>query len=305
MKPARFFLLFLGLVFLSACGQYGAGGGDKTQGGKLRVVATTTILGDVVKNIGGDRIELTILLSPGADPHSFQSTPRDMARVAEADLVFMNGLGLEGFMEALLKNAGGSAKLVATSQGILLLEAPAGGEYQGNDPHVWTDPNNMMVWATNIAGALGEADPANATSYQAEAERYTRALNDLDQWVRSQVEQVPQVSRDLVAEHAMLGYFARRYGFQQVGAVIPSFSSMAEPTAQELAALEDMILKLGVKAVFVGNTVNPALAERVAADTSVQLVPFYSDSLSEPGGPAATYLDYIHALVNTIVGALK
>ncbi len=279
--------------------------------GKLRVVATTTIVGDVVHQIGGENIALTVLLPPGADPHAFEATPQDMARVAEAHLIFANGAGLEAFLDPLLENAGGDATLVDLSQNVPLRvfrEKLAEGKPETEappDPHVWTDPNNVLLWTETIEAALSEADPSNADLYHQNAERYREALQRLDAWIQEEVAQVPPERRKLVTDHLFLGYFADRYGFEQIGAIIPGYTTVSSPSAQELAALEEAIRRYGVPAVFVGTTVNPALAEQVAQDTGVKLVPIYTGSLTGPNGDAPTYLDYMHYDVRAIVEALK
>jgi len=307
-------LAILLLLVLTACGQAPTQP-EATKTDRLNVVATTTILGDVVHNVGGQVIELTILLPLGADPHSFQPTPQDATRLADADLVFMNGLGLEAFMTSLLQNAGGQAKLVSVSEGITSLAAPqdeahqagdgANGHEQSGDPHVWMDPNNVIMWVDNIERALSEMDPGNAGTYRANAAAYRQELAELDRWLNEQVAQVPQANREMVTDHQVFGYFAARYGFKQIGAIIPGYSTLSEPSAQELAALETAIRDLGVQAIFVGNTVNPSLAKRVAEDTGVQIVALYTGSLTPQGEPASTYLDYMRYNASAIVGALK
>jgi manganese/iron transport system substrate-binding protein len=167
------------------------------------------------------------------------------------------------------------------------------------------DPNNVKVWVSNIEQALSKADPAHASTYQANAEKYRQSLVELDQWAQQQVGQLPQPNRLLATDHQDFGYFANRYGFKQIGAIIPSFSTLSEPSAQELAALEDAIRALGARAIFVDKSVNPSLAQRVADDTHTQLIMVYSGSLSEAGGPAATYLDFMRYNVRAIVNALK
>ena len=285
---------------------------------KLAVVATTTIVGDVVAQVGGEFIDLTILLPVGASPHSFEPSPQDIAAVADAGLVFANGAGLEAFLDTLIESAGSADKVVPVSQDVELRSFTAdekdvdehedeGEEHDhaGSDPHTWTDPNNVMLWVESIRSALAQADPSHADGYAANAAAYTARLQDLDTWIREQVAQVPAENRKLVTDHTLLGYFADEYGFTQVGALISGYSDLAQPSAQELAQIEDAIHSLSVKAVFVGNTVNPALSERVAQDTGVQLVFFYTGSLSEPDGDAPTYLDYMRYNVSVIVDALK
>jgi manganese/iron transport system substrate-binding protein len=279
------------------------------QGDRLQVVATTTIVGDVVRQIGGDAIDLQVLLPVGADPHAFEPTPKDVARIAGARVIFANGAGLEGFLDRLLASAGGQAELVHVSEGITLRrlegEHHEGHDHGEADPHVWTDPNNVIVWTQNIEQALSRLDARNAGHYRANAEAYRAKLQELDAWVREQVAQIPEASRQLVTDHAVLGYLADRYGLQQVGVVFPGFSTLAEPSAQDLAALEDAIRKHEVRAVFVGTTINPALAQRLTADTGTRLVSLYTGSLSAPGGDAPTYLDYVRHNVSAIVQALK
>ena len=297
------------LPALAACGGNPTPAGSQT--GKLNVVATTTIVGDVVRNIGGDNIQLSVLLPVGVDAHSFQPTPQDVAKIAGADVVFANGAGLETFLQPMLQNAGSKAPIVSVSDGVKLLAAPdlhTGGpaeDNSGGDPHTWFDPDNVVLWSQTIAGELGRLDPAHAQSYTANALAYQAQLKDLDAWIRDQVSQLPEAGRQLVTDHDSFTYFASRYGFKLVGAVVPGYSSLAEPSAQDLASLEDAIRKLGVKAVFVGQTANPALAERVTQDTGTRLVTLYGESLSKPDGPAPTYLDFMRYNVNAIVNALK
>lgn len=297
-------ILLIGL-FLPACADIN--GPATAPGGKLHVVATTTIVGDVVKNIGGDDIDLTVLIPPNTDEHGYQPTPQDVVKVSQASLVYMNGVGLEQFIEKLMQNAAGKASLVSVSDGIHLLQGPAieGETQSGGDPHVWTDPNNVLVWVDAIQKTLSAADPPHSADYQKNAAQYRQQLKDLDAWIKGQVSQVPAGRRKLVTDHLEFTYFADRYGFQQVGAVVPGYSTLASPSAQELAALETSITQLGVPVVFAGNTVNPALAERVAQDTHIQLVPILTGALTDPAGPGPTYLTYMKHNTTTIVNALK
>jgi manganese/iron transport system substrate-binding protein len=300
----------IGVMTLSAC----SGVSEDTpsaRGDKLYVIATTTIVGDVVQQVGGDAIALTVLLPVGTDPHTFDPSPQDMAKVTDADVVFANGAGLEAFLERLLANAGGDADVVYVSDGLTLIEGGhdhAEGDAHdemGADPHTWTDPNNVLQWVDNIEAALSSQDPNHAADYKANAEAYRAQLRDLDAWVREQVSTIPVENRKLVTDHEAFAYFAQRYGFEQVGAIVPGYSTAAQPSAQELADLEDHIKTYSVKAVFVGNTVNPALAQRVTDDTGVKLISLYTGSLTEPGGEADSYLNYVKYNVGAIVEGLK
>jgi ABC-type Zn uptake system ZnuABC Zn-binding protein ZnuA len=325
--PRTYFSLMAVLMLmaaLSACGvqSESSSGGEPTgaaaeMGNKLRVVATTTIVGDVVHVIGGDKIELTTLMPRGTDPHSFDPSPRDAAAVADAHVVFMNGVGLEAFLEPMLENAGGEAEVVNLAEGIELRKVEGeqkGDQEQGGDaehgqgdydPHVWFDPHNVMVWVKQIDETLSRLDAANAQAYSDRAQAYLSELGELDRWIREQVEQVPEANRNIVADHDTFGYLAERYGLQTVGTIIPGYSTLSEPSAQELADLESAIQNLDVKAIFVGKTVNPNLARPVEEDTGVRLVFLYTGSLSEPGGPAGSYLEFMRYDVSEIVEALK
>lgn len=321
----RFILLVVLAAILAACVETTptpAAGEDE---GKLHVVATTTLVGDVVRTVGGDAITLIVLLPPGAEPHGFQPSPQDLTVLAQADLVFVNGFDLEETLMPAIEGAIADGKIVSVSDGVGPIEA-ADAEHEagasaeeehdagasaeeehkhGIDPHTWTDPNNVMIWTDNIARALVAADPARKGDFESRAAAYKDELAALDASIREQVAQIPEGNRKLVTDHAVFGYFARRYGLEQIGAVVPGYSAVAEPSAKELAALEDTIRALGVKAVFVGNTVNPNLAERVANDTNTRLMYIYTDSLSDAGGPAATYLDFMRHNVDVFAEGLR
>lgn len=297
----RNFFWILTLAALAACSTPAS---TSTPGG-LPVVATTSLIGDVARQIGGDSVSVNVLLPLGADPHSYEPRPQDVAALTDAEIVLVNGFGLEATLEPLLENA---KNIVIVSDGIeaLLFESEHAGEEEGGfDPHVWQDPNNVIVWAHNIADAFAQADPIHADEYAANAEKYIAELISLDAWIEKQVALIPDANRKIVTDHTAFGYFAIRYGFEQIGAVIPSLSTGASPSAQELAALEDAIRSSGVKAIFVGSTVSPDMSRRVADDTGVRLVTLYTGSLSESGGGAESYLEFMRYNVSAIVEALR
>lgn len=289
-------------------------------GQKLNVIATTSIVADVVHNVGGDKINLTTLLPLGADPHSFEPTPADLARVSGVHVIFANGLGLEEFLAEMIENAGGKAPVVEVSDGLTARRFAEGDEHEegeehegteenhhheGGDPHTWTSPANVEVFVRNIEQALSALDPANAAAYKANAQAYIAQLDELDGWVKAEIETIPAENRKLVTDHTAFGYYADRYGLEQVGAIIPSFTTVAEPSARELAQLQDVIGQYKIKAVFVAETVNPELAERLARDTGVALVTLYGGSLGGPGSGAETYLAYTRYNTTAIVNALR
>jgi len=289
---------------------------DLTAGERLRVVATTSLLADVVSQVAGEAAEVTSLIPVGVDPHSFELTPQDLRRLSEAHVVFMNGFGLEGSLEEALRSAGGQAPRIFTSQGIEALafeghteadatesgtEADQSGE---QDPHVWLDPGNVIIWVQNIEAALVALDPARAAEIARNASRYRAELERLDAEIRQALGAIPPSDRLLVTDHDEFGYFAEAYGFTIVGTVIPGFSSAVEPSAQDLAHLEDSIRRLGAQAIFVSAVVSPGLAQRVADDTGIQLVSLYAHSLTGPDGPAPDYLSLMRYNVQALVSAL-
>jgi manganese/iron transport system substrate-binding protein len=335
--------IFIGLVIVAllapACGQAGTtvpGGGERPiqsveashvprdenelvkltpvslrAGEKLQVVATTNIVADIVSQVGGDAIELTPLLPFGDDPHTYTTTPQDMVAVANAHVIFANGAGLEAeFLPKLTPNT--DAPVVYVSQGIEFRtfiatdveEVDHEDTREGVDPHTWTTPVNAIIFVHNIEHALSALDPANASIYEANAKRYEAELKSLDEWVKEQIATIPAGNRKLVTDHDTFGYYADRYGLEQIGAVIPGFSTGTEPSARELAMLEDSIHRYGVRAVFFGTTVNPSLVQQVAADTGVQLITLYTGSLGPPGSGVETYVDYIRYNTTAIVDGL-
>jgi len=285
-------------------------------GQRLHVVATTSIVGDVVGQIGGEAIDLLVLMPLGVDPHTYEPVPRDIQAIAEADVVFLSGLGLEEALLPSLVNTGGKASFVSVSEGITPLglgaagtaesgQALSGLALEGVDPHVWQDPTNVVRWTENVAETLSRLDPAGADGYRQRSDAYHDELFQLDAEIRSAVASVPAGERKLVTDHDDMGYFAARYGFEIVGAMVPAYSTSAEPSAQEISKLEESVKWLGVKAVFVGVEANPALSRRVAQDTGVQLVPIYADSLSDAKGPAPNYIQLMQYNVKAIVDALS
>jgi manganese/iron transport system substrate-binding protein len=288
---------------------------DLSSGRLLRVTATTGLLAEAVRAVGGSDIDLSVLVPTGGDPHDYELSPQDVVRLHDSDVIFMSGLGYEVFLAKLMSGDDAHPPIVALSDGIVPLEmavelgsqpAAAGeakpGEY---DPHVWFDPNSVIQWTENAATAMAGEDPAHASQYQANAAAYINQLKELDQWGADQVNRLPADQRKLVGDHEVLGYLARRYGFTVVGAITSEASDVAEPSAQQVAALETTLKEQGVRAVFVGVFDNHSLANQIGQDTGVRVVPIYFESLSPAGGPATTYLDFFRYDLSQIVEALK
>ncbi len=302
-------LILITLFSLTACSTPIASPDDGAQ--KLQVVATTTFIGETVQLIGADAIDLTILLSAGQNPHTYEPTPRDMALLSNADIIFINGVGLEIFIESMLDNVSGQTEVVSVSDGIALRDFNNNpdddlDEAHGmQDPHVWLDVKNIIVWTQNIASTLSRLDEAHAAQYSANAAAYRTELENLDAWVHEQIAQIPVENRVLISDHLSFGYFADRYGLIQLGAVIPAPTTEAQPSGQQLAALQDLIQEHDVQAIFVGMDFDPALSARMAEDTGIKLIRLYLGSLTPPGSPADSYIKFTQFNVNAMVGALQ
>ncbi|MCL4302911.1 MAG: metal ABC transporter substrate-binding protein [Anaerolineae bacterium] len=310
-------LLLTALVLLVGCGssqpdQVAASSTSE----KLKVVATFSILGDLVQNVGGDKIELYTLVGPGSDTHTFEPSPSDSVALVEAKLIFENGLGLETWLDKLYTASDSQAKRVAVTEGLEPI-AMAEGDHEEHgavdehghgefDPHVWQDVANVIHEVEGIRDALVEADPAGAKTYQANAETYLGQLKELDAWVIAEVEKLPKGRRKLVTSHDTFGYFARRYGFDMVGSGLGSTTEAGDPSATQLVSLVEEIKGAGVLVIFVENVSNPRLMEQIAAEAGVTLGPaLYTDALTEPGSDGDTYIRMMRHNVTVIVMALS
>jgi ABC-type Zn uptake system ZnuABC Zn-binding protein ZnuA len=293
-------ILIVFALVLTACKSNPAAASETTAPVAL---ASTTFLADIARNVAGERLTVESLLPIGIDPHSYEATPSDVAKLSESKLLIINGAGYEHFLEPLLQNAGGKTEVIEASAGI----APASEaqQEQGVDPHFWLDPNNVITYVENIREGLTHFDPDGAAVYQSNADAYVKQLNDLDTWIKEQVSQIPAEKRLLITNHEALGYFAERYGFTIVGAVLSSVSSDASTSAGQMANLIDLIKSSGTPAIFLDEVENPGLAQQISAETGVRVVTdLHLESLTE-GAPAATYIDMMKHNVSEIVDALK
>lgn len=286
-------------------------------GERLEIVASTTIVGDVLARVAGDAADVTVLMNVGQNPHSYEPEPSDLRVLEEADLVFTNGLGLEvDLLDDVDRMAGGP--VVPVSAGIEPIEGEedehdADDEHDDHghavDPHVWMDPNNVIVWVDNMERILISADPANAETYEANAEAYREELRELDRFIRREVESIPSSRRKLVLDHETFSYFADEYGFETVGTIVPGTSDRAEPSAQEIARLVEVIREEDVRAIFVGRTASRSmerLAQTVADEVGrpVEILPTLTGSLSARGERGDTYLDFVRYNVEQILAGL-
>jgi manganese/iron transport system substrate-binding protein len=287
------------------------------EGEKLRVVATTSLVADVVRRVGGEAIELTTLMPLGVDPHSYTPTPEDLRTLNDAHLILINGLGLEEALIPLLTELDNPVPVVSVNAGLAPLTygegtesetvtSEEGAEAQDHlvDPHTWLSVNNVLVWIDNVAGALAMLDTLNVDSYFGNAGAYHDELVALDAELRAQIDTLPAERRKLVTDHREFSYFAQDYGFEIIGAVIPASSTMTSPSAQELAALQELIQAEEVSAIFVGENVDASVVDQLANDLGLEVVKLYTSSLSDADGPAPDYLTLMRYNVNAIVSAL-
>ncbi|WP_150254879.1 zinc ABC transporter substrate-binding protein AztC [Nocardiopsis deserti] len=280
------------------------------------IVVTTNILGDLTRAVVGDEAEVTVLMKPNADPHSFGISAREAALVENAALVVYNGLGLE---EGVLRNvaAAEEAGIPALEVGARVDplafspggEAASGNEDEGEpDPHFWTDPHRVVRAVDLIAEhVVAEVDGVDAEAVRANAEAYTGQLEELDAWMAEEFAAIPEEKRNLVTNHHVFGYLAERYGFEVVGAVIPSGTTLASPSSSDLKSLADAVREAGVDAVFADSSQPDRLATAMAEEAGVhiEVVPLFSESLSEEGGGAATYLEMMRSNTEAIATGLR
>jgi ABC-type Zn uptake system ZnuABC Zn-binding protein ZnuA len=271
---------------------------------RLRVVATTVQITALTKAIAGNAIDLTGLVPAGADPHEFEPRASDLVAVEGADLILRHGVGLDDWLDKTLK-AGKKAKLVTVTAGIRLRKETEDGKVV-EDPHVWHDPVNAKKMVDTIVAALDRADPAHKPTYDANGVAYTKRLDAAAAQVRAILGEIPPANRKLVTNHDAFGYFAKAFGLKIVGAVIPSVSTQAEPSAADIAKLLETIKREKVKAIFAESDVNPKLATTLAKEAGVKIVAdLHGDSLGQPGSGAETVEGMWLANARKIADALK
>jgi ABC-type Zn uptake system ZnuABC Zn-binding protein ZnuA len=287
----------------------------------LQVIATTSIIGDVVAQVGGEAIELTTLMGPGQDPHSYEPTPQEMATVSQAHVVFVNGWNLEEALVHDLEQIAEDVPTVPISAGI---EPLAFGEHEQQrqdedhtdvhtagaaDPHVWFSVPNVEQWVENVERVLAALDPANAETYARNAEAYRVKLEDLQVYVQGQLTGIPAEKRYLVTNHDSLGYLAHEYELTVLGTVLPAASTMAEPSASDLAALVKVMQEHHLCTLFAETTISPKLAETVAAELggceAVTVLKLYTGAVGPAGSGADSYIGMFRHNVDTIVAGLQ
>lgn len=300
---APFIIALLALVF-DGCA------GESTAGGKIQIVTTTGMIEDAVRNIAGDKADVVALMGPGVDPHLYKATQGDLTKLTSADLIFYNGLHLEGKMVEALEKIGRNRKVLAVADGIEESRLRRPAEFKGNpDPHIWFD---VALWSSavgKIGDELAAFDPPNAELYRANTKRYLAQLDSLDRWTREQIATIPKERRVLVTAHDAFGYFGRAYDIEVRG--LQGISTVSEFGLADISRLVDMLVARQIKAVFVESSVPrrsiDAVVEGVRAKKHEITVggQLFSDAMGNRGTPEGTYVGMVRANVNTIVTALR
>lgn len=297
-------------LLVAGCGDSGGGG----TGAELTVVATTTQVADLVRNAGGDRVAVHQLLQPNSDPHGYEPRPSDAAALADADVILRSGGEIDEWLDELIESAGGDATLVDLSDSVVTIEGEAHGngehdephrEEEEHDPHWWQSPRNAVRTVEAIEAALADADPDGRAAYAGQADAYAARLRRLDREVAACIERIPPSKRLLVTTHDALGYYADRYGLRVVGALIPSLSTAAQPSARDTEELVDQIRELGVEAIFPESSLDPRLEQAVARETGAEVGrPLWVDALGPEGSDGETYVESIESNTAAIVEGL-
>jgi zinc/manganese transport system substrate-binding protein len=298
----RMLIIAAGFAVLAAAGPAAA---QENAPAKLKVLATFSILGDLVRNVGGDRVEVATLVGPNSDAHVYAPAPADAKKVADAKVVVTNGLGFEGWMSRLLKAAGTKAPVAVATKGIKERKTPDshGHGHGGADPHAWQSVANVKVYVANIRDALIAADPAGKSVYDANAAAYLGKLDALDQEVKAAVSAIPADRRKIITSHDAFGYFQQAYGVTFISP--QGVSTEAEPSARDVARIITQVKKQKIPAVFLENVTDPRLMERIAQETGARVGgKLYSDALTGDKGDAPNYIELMRHNVKQLAAAL-
>lgn len=269
----------------------------------VEAVASFSILGDIVQEVGGEHVKVTTLVGPDGDPHSFEPSPKDSKAINASDVVFVSGLGLEGWIDRLVTASGYKGHLVTASEGVNSRKMDEDGK-QITDPHAWNSMANGVIYATNVMNALIKADPEDADYFRQRGAAYIEQLQKLDAWAKNAFNGIPQSKRKVLTSHDAFGYFGQEYHVSFMAPV--GFSTEAEASASGVASLIKQIKEQKVKTYFIENQTDPRLVKQIAAASGAQPGgELYPEALSGPQGPAATYVKAFKHNVETIVASMK
>jgi len=290
------------VVVLGVAGCGDDGGGASSSSG-VEVAATTTDVADLAANVAGDRADVVGILAPNSDPHEYEPKPSDAEAVADADLILQSGGDLDLWLDQIVESSGTDAPVVTLIDSVQTIEGE-GGE-QEVDPHWWQDPTNAIAAVEQIRDSLIEVDPGGTDEYRSNADEYVAKLERLDSRIAACIERIPRDQRKLVTSHDALGYFAKRYDVEVIGAAIPALTTQAQASSGETADLVDLIREEGVKAIFPEAGVSQQLEDAIANETGAEVGgTLWADTLGPPGSSRATYLDSMAANAATIVDGL-
>ena len=291
------------ITLLIACVSAAIAGQARAQAPeKLPVVATFSILADFARNVGGERIEVTALVGPNGDTHVYQPKPADAKELGAARLILVNGLGLEGWIDRLIKASGAKAPVVVAANGIKPQQMREEGRLE-LDPHAWQSIANAKIYVANIRDALIAADPEGASAYRANADTYLGKLDALDKEVRAEIAKIPPGRRQIITTHDAFGYFGTAYGFRFIAP--EGVSTETEASARDVAKIIRQIKASNIPAVFLENVTDPRLMRNIATESGAKVGgTLYSDALSSPDGPAATYIEMMHNNIRELSAAL-
>jgi zinc/manganese transport system substrate-binding protein len=265
---------------------------------RLNVVASFSIIGDFTENVGGERVHVTTLVGPDGDVHVYTPAPADAKKIADAKLLVINGLGLEGWLPRLLQASGSKAPIIMATKGIAPLKLGSDA-----DPHAWQSVVNAKIYVANIRDALVAADPADAGVFRANADRYLAKLDALDREVRDTIAQIPQSHRKVISTHDAFGYFAAAYGIEFIAPL--GVSTESEASARDIADIITQVKASKIPAVFLENISDPRLMRRISAETGARIGgTLYSDSLTGEKGEAPTYIELVRHNIKALTGAL-
>jgi zinc/manganese transport system substrate-binding protein len=270
---------------------------------KLKVAASFSVLGDMVKQVGGDRVDVVTFVGPNGDAHVYEPTPGDIKELAASKLLFINGLGLEGWMERLEKSSGFKGTVVVATKGIKPRQMVE-DEKKITDPHAWQSLANGKIYAANIRDALIAADPAGKAIYEENAKKFIDGMTAMEANVKAAVDKMPPERRKIITTHDAFGYFGEAYGMELIAP--EGVSTESEASAQDVAKIITQIKKEHIPAVFLENVTDSRLLDEIASETGAKIGgTLYSDALSPPDGPAATYLDMFRNNIDTLTAALS
>ncbi len=294
----KIFALLLSMIIIPYFGYAKCGCNKKS----IKAVASFSILGDIVKNIGQDKVNVKSIVGPNGDAHVYEPRPDDIKLISEADIVFINGMGFEGWLNRLINSSGFKGPIIISTTNIhprLVFE-----EKLIEDPHAWHSISNIKIYIYNITKALKDRDPENADYYENNAQSYIEKLNDLDAEIREAVDKIPPPKRKVITAHDAFGYFGNTYGIQFLAPI--GTSTCCEAKVKDIISLIKQIKESGVKTIFVENITNPRVIKQIARETGAKIGgELYSDALSESDGPAASYINMVRHNFSLLIESMN